>query len=76
VYRSFCPTSKETVSEILKFFICRGGSGIFDYFSVILLVEFFGWSDLYSKYFVLGIVILANYYLGKNFIFNQKGKKR
>lgn len=76
VYRSFCPTSKETVSEMLKFFICRGGSGIFDYFSVILLVEFFGWSDLYSKYFVLGIVILANYYLGKNFIFNQKGKKR
>mgnify|MGYP004665574623 FL=1 len=75
VYRSFCHTPQEAASEMLKFFICRGGSGIFDYLSVILLVELFGCSDLYSKYFVLGIVILANYYLGKNYIFNQKGKK-
>ncbi len=71
VYHSYCPTKKAMFFEALRFYVCRIGTGIFDYFFVIISVEFFDFSKLYSKYFAITIVILLNYYLGKKVIFKK-----
>lgn len=72
VYRSNCSSNKEQVAQVCKFAVTRGGTGIFDYFAVLFLVEVFGMSKYFAKYFTMAVVILLNYWLGKRYVFKHK----
>lgn len=75
VYCSVCHTKKELYSEVWRFFVCRGGTGLLDYLSVVFLVGFLDFSAFYSKYVVLIGIVFLNYYLGKHFVFTARGSK-
>lgn len=63
---------KLKISEIVKFIIARGSSGLVDFFGLILLVEVLKIDEIYSKTIVVIITTIMNYILGKFFVFNIK----
>ncbi|MCI7382757.1 MAG: GtrA family protein [Hungatella hathewayi] len=71
VFRSHCVNLKSLLSEILRFFVARGFTGLIDYFGLIIAVSYLNADKLIAKYILQGIVIVTNYILSKFIIFKQ-----
>ena len=71
VYRS--TASSSLFSEIWRYVLVRGSTGVLDYFAVLFLVEYASFAPLAAKVVTLIAVILLNYILGKFFVF-ARGK--
>ena len=69
VFKTKCATKAEWIKEAVRYIITRGFTALIDYFGVIFLVEVFHLNESYVKYFVLLIVVVLNYILGKNAVF-------
>lgn len=69
VFRTKCSNAVELIKEIVRYTLSRGFTGIVDYFGVIFLVEICRFNESYVKYFVMLIVIVLNYVLGKKAVF-------
>ena len=67
VYRSISTAS--LFSEIWRYVLVRGSTGILDYFAVLFLVEFVTFTPLMAKIVTLVVVIILNYILGRTFVF-------
>lgn len=72
VYRS--SSSASFFSEIWRYILVRGSTGILDYFLVLFLVEFFSFTPLSAKIMTLILVIVLNYVLGRFFVFCARKK--
>jgi len=75
VFHSKCANMLELCREFLRFVVSRGITGLIDYFGLIILVELFSASEVYSKYFISLIVIILNYIFSKKVIFTQGERK-
>ena len=75
VYRTDTSGWKNTGQEAGKYVFARALTGIFEYFSVVLLVEQLGFPALMTKYVITLFVIVGNYLLGKYFVFTASAKK-
>lgn len=71
VFKSHRLTWKENIHELLAYCLMRGGTGVFDYFAVLFLVGYLNFSPFYSKYAVMVIVIILNYFCSKIWIFKK-----
>lgn len=71
VYQTKSNSLKSMSTEAGKYIIARGGTGILDYFSTVLLVELWQYPPLSTKYVITGIIIVLNYILGKYFVFKK-----
>lgn len=69
VFHSKCRNMRELLSEIFRFIVMRGATGLIDYFGLIAAVEIFGMNKIWSKYLIQLIVIILNYILGKKAVF-------
>ena len=74
VYRS--SSSASLFSEIWRYVLVRGSTGVLDYFAVLFLVEYAVFSPLMAKIVTLIVVILLNYILGKFFVFTREKNEK
>lgn len=75
VFKSRRLNTRENIAEAGAYFAARGATGVFDYAAVIILVEYLGLSPFYSKYAIMGAVIVLNYILGKYYVFKPRTAK-
>lgn len=71
VFRSRCPDMTELIKEIACYITARGGTGLIDYFGMMVLVELFKEDEIISKYIIQVIVIVLNFLFGKFFVFKR-----
>ena len=71
VYRSHTESMRETFSEMMRFMVTRGVTGLLDFFGVIFLVEIVNIEKNFSKGVIIVFVILLNYILGKTTVFKK-----
>ena len=60
------------IKELLAFFSCRIGTGIFNLVWMFVTVDFLVWNPLYMKLLSALIVGVINYLVGKMMIFKKK----
>ena len=60
------------IKELLAFFSCRIGTGIFNLVWMFVTVDFLVWNPLYMKLLSAIIVGVINYLVGKMMIFKKK----
>lgn len=60
------------IKELLAFFSCRIGTGIFNLVWMFVTVDFLVWNPLYMKLLSALIVGVINYFVGKMMIFKKK----
>lgn len=60
------------LKEFASFVLARGLTALIDYFGVIIAVELFKMDKLLSKYLLQIIVIILNYFFGKQMIFKKR----
>ena len=71
VYKSKRNNILQTAKESFKYAISRAITGVLDYVLVILFVETFNFNKIAVKIFVMIIVIVLNYTLGKFWVFKK-----
>lgn len=71
VFKTSHNSIKGFLAEFGRYILARGFTGLVDYFGLIMAVEIFGFSKVYSKYALQIIVILLNYILGKLAVFTK-----
>ena len=71
VYKSKRNNILQTAKESLNYAISRAITGILDYILVILFVETLNFNKVAVKIFVMIIVIVINYILGKCWVFKK-----
>lgn len=71
VFKSECGY-KKTISELIKFFVCRILSGVFETVMMVVLVDMLFFNALIVKIILTVIVVLANYFFSKKIIFAKK----
>ena len=71
VYKSKRNNILQTAKESFKYAISRAITGVLDYVLVILFVETFNFNKIAVKIFVMIIVIVLNYTLGKFWVFKN-----
>ena len=76
VFKSICENWKMLLREIGAYVLTRGLTGIIDFVGVILLVEYMCIGKNTAKFFMAGIVIFANYFLGKRVVFLNRDRGR
>ncbi|MBO5292263.1 MAG: GtrA family protein [Lachnospiraceae bacterium] len=72
IFRSHTHGIRETLEELLRFVAARGFTGLVDYLGVVFLVEILKVNELFSKYFIVVLIIILNYVLGKKAVFVKK----
>ena len=75
VYQSKGLSVKETRIEFAKYFSARALTGIVDYVFVFILVELYNYNAFLTKYGVMILVIVMNYFFGKFWVFKHGTKK-
>ena len=63
---------KEQLSEIFRYILGRGLTGIVDFVGLIILVNAFSMDDRIGKIIMIVITTALNYILGKIFVFKKK----
>ena len=76
VYQSRGLSAKDTRLEFAKYLSARGLTGLVDYVLVLLLAEGYGFNAFYTKYGVMILVILLNYFFGKFWVFKNGGNAK
>ncbi len=71
VFQSYGLTWKENIRELVTYCLMRGGTGVFDYVAVFILVEYLSFSPFYSKYGVMMVVIVLNYICSRFWVFRK-----
>lgn len=71
VFRSKCESITEFCKEFIRFIFAQGLTGLFDYFGVIFAVEILNWDKVISKYCIMILVIILNYFIGKKMVFKS-----
>ena len=66
---------KEQLSEIFRYILGRGLTGIVDFVGLIILVNALSMDDRIGKMIMIVITTALNYILGKIFVFKQKPKE-
>ena len=74
VFRSKNASILEFSRELLRYIASRGLTGLLDYSLLLVFVEGFHFNKTFSKYAIQLLVIVVNYILGKNVVFQQKSK--
>lgn len=73
VFESKTNSRKETLKEMISFFLCRIFSGILcDVGTFALMVKVFHINDIFSKIVTQVMVIIVNYVLSKMIVFKKK----
>lgn len=75
VYRVYDQSFKRTGREVGKYIVARLLTGILDYYALVLLIDIWGLPIFFSKYTVMGCVIILNYLFGKYFVFVKSSIK-
>ena len=70
VYRA--KGGERIVKELLSFFSCRIGTGIYNILWMFITVDVLSWNPLWMKLFSALIVGIINYVVGKVMIFKKK----
>ena len=70
VYRSL--GRKDILKELLSFFSCRIGTGVYNIVWMFITVDVLSWNPLWMKLFSALIVGIINYVVGKVMIFKKK----
>ncbi len=63
---------REQVSEIIRYVLGRGITGVVDFLGLIVLVNWVAVDDRIGKMVMIVITTALNYLLGKLFVFRQK----
>ena len=63
---------KEILTELVKFFLCRFATGIFDFLCMYVLVDLLQFNDVIIKILSNVIVIILNFVASKLLVFNKK----
>lgn len=63
---------REQVSEIIRYVLGRGITGVVDFLGLIVLVNWMAVDDRIGKMVMIVITTALNYLLGKLFVFRQK----
>ncbi len=71
VFRSRSDSASEFFRELWRYITSRGLIGLLDYLLLLICVGLFHFDKTLSKYGIQVLVILANYYLGKNIVFQK-----
>ncbi|MDE7169508.1 MAG: GtrA family protein, partial [Mucispirillum sp.] len=58
-------------NEIFRFIFARVLSGFVDFFGLIFIVSGLHFDEVYGKVFMLVVVTIMNYVLGKYFVFRK-----
>lgn len=66
---------KKVLNELISFVACRGLTGVFNLVAMMVMVDYAGLNDFFSKLVISVIVLLLNYVFSKIFIF-KAGKGR
>ena len=66
---------KEQVSEIFRYILGRGFTGVVDFIGLMVLVDIFSMDDKLGKLLMIVITTALNYVLGKLFVFKQNPEK-
>lgn len=66
---------KEQLSEIFRYILGRGFTGIVDFVGLMVLVDIFSMDDKLGKMLMIVITTALNYVLGKLFVFKQNPEK-
>lgn len=72
VYKSKGLNAKETRWEFARYCSARGFTGLVDYVLVLILAEGYGFNAFYTKYGVMILVIVLNYFFGKFWVFKKE----
>ena len=75
VFHSHADSFTGLLKEIFRFIIARGATMLFDYFGLIILVDYFGSNKLFSKCAITILVIVLNYVIGKKHVFKDAQRK-
>ena len=66
---------KEQLSEIFRYILGRGFTGVVDFIGLMVLVDIFSMDDKLGKLLMIVITTALNYVLGKLFVFKQNPEK-
>lgn len=75
VFKSHTATFKELLLEMFRFVVTRGFTGLIDIFGLVFLVEIFKFDKIFSKYLLMGTIILLNFILGKKIVFHSSSSE-
>lgn len=75
VYRSECKGWVQMAGELTRYILARGFTGLFDFFGVMVLVEYVGMGEQISKLLLMAVVEILNYILGKKAVLISSKKK-
>lgn len=62
---------KEQVTEIARYILGRGVTGLVDFLGLIALTELFWLDDRLGKMIMIVVTTILNYFLGKLFVFKK-----
>lgn len=71
VFYSTAVTSKEIISEMIKFFGSRVATGVVDGICMFIFVELLEWNDVIIKFSANILVIILNYIASKMIVFKK-----
>lgn len=67
---------KEQLSEIFRYILGRGFTGVVDFIGLMVLVDIFSMDDRLGKMLMIVITTALNYILGKLFVFQNRGNEK
>lgn len=71
VFKTSLKSKKNFLGELIRFALTRGATGVLDYFGLIFLVDHLFVNRYIGKTFMLIIVTLLNYFLGKFIVYKE-----
>lgn len=71
VFESRAASLHEIIAEIIKFFLCRIATGVFDVVFMYICVDYAGYNDVVIKAFSNVVVIVLNYVASKLIVFKK-----
>lgn len=75
VFKSNVTGFLPVIKEFLAFMITRGLTMLIDFFGVIFLVDVFALNPKFSKYAMIIVVVIINYFFGQA-VFSKSNEKR
>ena len=70
-FKSYDWSPSVAFPELVKFVVCRVGSGVVETLFIMITVDILHWNGSIMKIFISVIVVLANYIASKLFVFKK-----
>lgn len=71
VFHSEAHTVSKIIREVIAFFVCRLGTGVFDWVFMYVTVDCLKWNDVWMKLIANILVIVMNYVASKLIVFKK-----